>query len=143
MTTPPDPYLWLEEIDGKRAMQWVRARNRASGRTLASRSSFKALRQRLLDVFDSEDRIPLLQKYGERYYNFWRDADNPRGVWRRTTLAQYRRDEPDWDAVLDLDRLARKERENWVLDRFTCRAPDYGRCLVHLSRGGADAVVVR
>ena len=142
-TMTDDPYLWLEEVDGKRAMQWVKARNRASRRTLASRSSFKTLRERLLRVFDSEDRIPFVDKYGDRFYNFWRDTDNPRGVWRRTTLEQYRRDQPDWEEVLDVDRLAQKERENWVLKGFTCRAPDYRRCLVHLSRGGADAVVVR
>ena len=138
-----DPYRWLEEIDGRRALRWVKARNRATGRTLASRASFKALRQRLVAVFDSEDRIPALEKFGDHYYNFWRDTDNPRGVWRRTTLAQYRRDEPDWEDVLDLDRLARKERENWVHHNFICRVPDYQRCLVRLSRGGADAVVSR
>ena len=143
MTDPSDPYRWLEEIDGQRATQWVKARNRAAVRTLASRSSVKALRKRLLEVFDSEDRIPIVGKFGDQYYNFWRNTDNPRGVLRRTTLEEYQRDEPDWEEVLNLDQLARKERENWVYNGFTCRAPDYRRCLVHLSRGGADAEIVR
>ena len=138
-----DPYLWLEEIDGTKAVQWVKARNRAANRTLASKSSFKRLRERLLDVFDSDDRIPAIDKLGSHYYNFWRDKSHPRGLWRRTTLEQYRAEEPDWEPVLDLDRLARRERENWVLNGFFCRKPDYDRCLVRLSRGGADASVTR
>ena len=138
-----DPYLWLEEVDGKRALQWVAARNRATQRTLASGASFKRLRARLLEAFDAEDRIPDVDKLGTRYYNFWRDKSHPRGLWRRTTLAEYRRPAPIWEPVLDLDDLARRERENWVLSAFYCREPDYRRCLVLLSRGGADAVVVR
>ena len=138
-----DPYLWLEEIAGERAVRWVKARNRATNRTLANTASFKRLRSRLLEVFDDEDRIPYVDKLGEHYYNFWRDTDHPRGLWRRTTLAEYRREEPAWEAVLDLDALAEEENENWVLNGFFCRQPDYERCLVRLSRGGADAVVTR
>ena len=138
-----DPYLWLEEIEGKRAMQWVKARNRATERTLANRPRVRQLRQRLLTVFDSEDRIPDIDKLGDHYYNFWRDKTNPRGIWRRTSLAEYAKAAPAWETVLDLDELARKERENWTLGEFHCRQPDYRRCLVRLSRGGADAAVTR
>lgn len=138
-----DPYLWLEDISGERAVRWVKARNRTANRTLANTASFKRLRTRLLEVFDAEDRIPYIDKLGEYYYNFWRDTDHPRGLWRRTTLADYRRDEPAWEAVLDLDALAKAENENWVLNGFFCRQPGYERCLIRLSRGGADAVVTR
>ena len=138
-----DPYLWLEEVEGERALDWVKARNRATTRTLANQASFKDLRKRLLAVFDSDDRIPFIDKLGERYYNFWRDKEHPRGLWRRTTLESYMGEAPDWEPVLDLDALAKKEDENWVLNGFFCREPDYGRCLVRLSRGGADAVVTR
>ena len=138
-----DPYLWLEEVEGKRALDWVKEKNRATTRSLANRAAFKALRQKLLDVFDSDDRIPYIDKLGAHYYNFWRDKTHPRGLWRRTTLESYAGDEPDWEPVLDLDALAREEDENWVLSGFFCREPDYRRCLVRLSRGGADAVVTR
>ena len=138
-----DPYLWLEEVEGQRAIRWVRARNQDTNRKWAERTSFKRLRERLLEVFDSEDRIPVVSKMGEHYYNFWRDTDNPRGLWRRTTLDEYRKAEPAWDTVLDLDVLARQEDENWVLSGLNCRQPDYRRCLISLSRGGADARVVR
>ena len=138
-----DPYLWLEDVEGERALRWVKARNRATTRALANAASFKTLRQRLLAVFDSDDRIPEIDKLGERYYNFWRDKAHPRGLWRRTTLDSYRSETPEWETVLDLDELARQEDENWVLNAFFCREPDYRRCLVRLSRGGADAVVTR
>ena len=138
-----DPYLWLEEVESDRAIRWVRARNRATVRKWAQRSSFKKLRERLLAVFDSQDRIPTISKMGEHYYNFWRDTDQPRGIWRRTTLDEYRLPSPNWQTVLDLDAVARKEKENWVLGGLACRQPDYGRCLISLSRGGADAEVTR
>ena len=138
-----DPYLYLEDIDGRRAMRWVAARNRATQRTIASRRSFKRLEAQLLEVFDAEDRIPYIDKLGKHYYNFWRNKSHPKGLWRRTSLAEYRREQPQWEPVLDLDALARREKENWVLSGFYCREPDYQRCLVLLSRGGADAVVTR
>ena len=143
LNTDEDPYLWLEDVSGDKALRWVRTRNQETVRKWAERRSFERLRERLLDVFDSEDRIPGVGKMGDDYYNFWRDTDNPRGIWRRTTLDEYRKPEPAWDIVLDLDALAREEDENWVLGGLDCRQPDYGRCLVSLSRGGADAKVVR
>ena len=142
-TVGDDPYLWLEDVDGTKAMQWVQARNSAAKSTLASKQPFKQLSERLLAAFDSDDRIPGIWKLGDSYYNFWRDKDHPRGLWRRTSLEQYRRDEPNWETVLDLDLLARQEGENWVLGGFSCRQPNHDRCLVHLSRGGADAEVTR
>ena len=138
-----DPYLWLEDVHGARAMRWVREQNRATMRSLAERPAVRALRGRLREVFDAPERIPGIDKIGDRYYNFWRDLDNPRGLWRRTTLTEYRNAVPAWEAVLDIDALAKRERENWVLRNFDCRQPDYRRCLVSLSRGGADAVVTR
>ena len=138
-----DAYLWLEDVHGARAMRWVEERNRATMRALAERPSVRKLRGRLRAVFDAPDRIAGIDKIGARYYNFWRDLDHPRGLWRRTTLAEYRKAAPAWETVLDLDALARREGENWVLKGFACRQPDYRRCLLRLSRGGADAVVTR
>jgi prolyl oligopeptidase len=94
-------------------------------------------------ALDASDRIPAITRAGAFVYNFWQDGANKRGLWRRTTLADYRKDEPAWQLLLDLDALATAEGENWVWHGATCLAPDYRRCLMHLSRGGADAVVVR
>jgi prolyl oligopeptidase len=94
-------------------------------------------------ILDSRDKIPYVSRRGDALYNFWRDAEHPRGLWRRTTLAEYRNTAPAWETVIDLDALAKAEGENWVWAGATCLAPDYQRCLVKLSRGGADAHVVR
>ena len=138
-----DPYLWLEQVDGDKAMTWVKARNREARQALAQGKSFDASEQRLLAIFDSRDRIPYISKAGAHYYNFWQDAEHPRGLWRRTTLDEYRRPTPAWETVLDIDALARDEGENWVLAGADFLEPSYDRCLIELSRGGADAHVVR
>lgn len=138
-----DPFLWLEEVLGEESLDWVRERNAKTTGELAENPEFERLRDRLLAILDSDERIPSISKAGEHYYNLWRDAQNPRGLWRRTSLAEYRQDEPAWETVLDLDDLAKKEDENWVWKGATFLRPDCTRCLISLSRGGADAVVVR
>ncbi|MFM8435138.1 MAG: prolyl oligopeptidase family serine peptidase [Planctomycetia bacterium] len=138
-----DPHLWLEDVTGEKQLAWVRARNAESVQALAESDEFKRLEARLLAILDSKDRIPMVSRIGDKLYNFWRDAKNPKGVWRRTTLAEYRKPEPAWEAVLDLDALAAAEQENWVWHGATVLEPDDRVCLVSLSRGGADADVVR
>jgi prolyl oligopeptidase len=140
---PEDRHRWLEEVTGEKALAWAKARNEEAVRALASTPEFAALEARLLAILDSEARIPYVQKLGPWYYNFWRDGRNPRGLWRRTTLEEYRKEEPAWEVVIDLDALAAAESENWVWHGADCLRPGYERCLVSLSRGGADASVVR
>lgn len=138
-----DPWLWLEEVGGEKALAWVRERNAESTPALESKPEFKAIHERLLAIYQSRDRIPHVEKRGRWLYNFWQDEKHPRGILRRTTLAEYRKPEPRWETVLDVGRLGAEERENWVYKGSTCLYPDYVRCLVSLSRGGADAVVMR
>ena len=138
-----DPYIWLEQVDGDRALAWVEARNLEVRKALAQGKSFEASERRLLAIFNSSDRIPYISKAGPHYYNFWQDAEHPRGLWRRTTLDEYRKPVPAWETVLDVDALARDEQENWVFAGADFLAPTYDRCLIALSRGGADADVVR
>ncbi|GAB2668496.1 prolyl oligopeptidase family serine peptidase [Arenimonas aestuarii] len=138
-----DPHLWLEDVEGDKALDWVRARNAVSEKQLAQDPGFEQVRQDLLDILDSDARIPYVSKRGEYYYNFWRDKQNPQGVWRRTTLEEYRKDEPAWEVLLDIDALGKAEGVNWVWGGSDCLRPDYDRCLIDLSRGGADATVTR
>jgi len=146
-TTAPgaddDSYLWLEDVASERALGWVEERNGHSERELTAHPQYAALRTRLKDILDSKDRIPYAGKHGDFLYNFWRDADHERGIWRRTTLDEYREREPRWETVLDLDALARDEDENWVWAGASWLEPRGDRCLVSLSRGGGDAHVVR
>lgn len=140
---PDDPYLWLEDLDSDRALGWVRARNEVATAELEAIPGFAERRHRALSILDSKDKIPYVTKRGNYYYNFWRDAENPRGVWRRTSPAEYLEQNPKWEVVLDLDALGRAEGESWVWGGSECLYPKYERCMVSLSRGGADAAVVR
>ncbi len=139
----PDPHLWLEEVHGSAALDWVRQRNALTQQALQAEPGFEAMRSRLLAILDSKDRIPGVVRRGAWFYNFWQDAEQPRGLWRRTTLNEFRTPRPQWEVMLDLDALAKAEGENWVWGGAQCLGPDYRRCLLSLSRGGADATVVR
>ncbi len=138
-----DPYRWLEEVLGQKPMAWVKERNAESTGELTGTERFRGLEGRIREILDSDARIPTIQKEGRYYYNFWRDAKNPRGLWRRTTLDEYRKEKPAWEVVLDLDELARQEHENWVWHGAQTLRPEHRLALVSLSRGGADASVVR
>ncbi len=138
-----DPWLWLEEVDSERAMAWVRERNAHSETTLESLPGQAAMRERIRTILDSPQQIPYIARRGDFVYNLWRDKASPRGLWRRTSLAEFRREAPAWDVLLDLDALAKFEGENWVWAGTTSFAPEHRRVLLALSRGGADANVVR
>jgi prolyl oligopeptidase len=141
--TPDDPHLWLEAVQDEKALSWVRERNAVTRRQLEAHPRFTAMRERFLEILNSRDRIPYVTRQGDWFYNLWRDDKNKRGLWRRTTLAEYRKPQPAWETVLDLDALATREKENWVWSSAACFGPSYRRCLLSLSRGGADAVVMR
>ncbi|MFZ4731200.1 MAG: prolyl oligopeptidase family serine peptidase [Pirellulales bacterium] len=143
LSQPADPHQWLEDVTGEKPLEWVRQRNARVKAALTENAPFQALETRILSILDSKDRIPMVGKIGPHYYNFWRDAKNPKGLWRRTTLAEYRGKAPAWETVIDLDALSAAEGENWVWHGATVLEPDDRRCLVALSRGGADAEVIR
>ena len=138
-----DPYLWLEDVEGKPALDWVRAQNADSQKALTTDPAFGKLRDDLRTILDSDARIPAVDKLGPYYYNFWRDKKNPAGLWRRTTLAEYRKANPAWEVIVDLDALNLTEKANWVWHGADCLKPEYRHCLIALSRGGSDADVTR
>ena len=138
-----DPFLWLEEVEGAKPLDWARSLNEQSESYLTAHPAFEAIHQRNLDILTSDDRIAYPSLRGGRIYNFWRDEEHVRGIWRRTSLEDYRDGSPDWNVILDVDALAEAEEENWVWAGSACRYPDYDRCLVGLSIGGADAAVRR
>ena len=138
-----DPYAWLEDVTGDKPLAWVKEQNAKAEARLAQSAQFKQMEAGIREVLDSDAKIPGVQKIGDYYYNFWKDQQHERGVWRRTTLVEYRKAEPLWETVLDLDALNKAEGENWVWHGANCLRPEYTRCLVALSRGGADADVTR
>lgn len=138
----PDPHLWLEDVTGDDALDWVRRHNDPTLADLGD-AEFEAMRTEALEVLDTDARIPYVRRRGEYLYNFWRDETNPRGLWRRTSLESYRTDAPEWDVVIDVDALASADDENWVWAGADVIEPDHALALISLSRGGADAVVIR
>lgn len=138
-----DPYLWLEEVESPRALEWVRERNAKTVAALSQSEVYQPIFERTVQILDSQDRIAMPAIYGDQLYNFWQDADHERGIWRRTSWASYASGEPEWETVLDIDALAAAEDVPWAYGGATCLSPEYRWCLVRLSRGGADAVEVR
>jgi prolyl oligopeptidase len=138
-----DPYRWLEDLDGDAALAWVRERNAETLGRLTAAPGFARFRDELRGVLDSTARIPYPSWHDGHLYNFWKDGDHPRGLWRRTTLTEYRDADPDWEILVDVDALAAREGENWIWQDATILRPAGRRALVQLSRGGSDAAVVR
>ncbi|HEX8387175.1 MAG TPA: prolyl oligopeptidase family serine peptidase, partial [Rubricoccaceae bacterium] len=138
-----DPFRWLEDVEGDSAMAWVEAHNASTLAELGARPEYDDLYRRSLAILTSDDRIAAPEVLGDRVYNFWTDAGHPRGVWRRTAWDEYLDGAPAWETVLDLGALGAAEGVNWAWGGATCLEPDYRRCLVRLSRGGADATEVR
>ena len=137
-----DEWVWLEDIGSQRALDWVQAQNARTRDALTGLPCYGDYYARALAVLDAPDRIALAELEGGQAYNFWQDHEHPRGLWRRTAIAEYAQPVPSWQVLLDLDALAAAERENWLFKGATL-APTQDRALVSLSRGGGDSVVVR
>ena len=138
-----DPHLWLEDVLGEKSLAWVAQRNTASTAELKARPEFEPARANVLAILNSKDKVPYISRMGDHVYNFWTDEKNQRGLWRRTTLTDFKNASPRWEMVLDIDALGKAENESWVWGGADCLGPRYQRCLVSLSRGGTDAEVVR
>ena len=134
-----DPYLWLEDVLGEKAIAWVKEQNAKSLKELEAVPVYKPIYDRTLAILDSQDRIPYPELRGAAVYNFWQDKDHPRGILRRTTLDSYRGGSPAWELVLDMDAMAKADDVPWVYKGSECLAPEYRFCMVSLSRGGSDA----
>jgi prolyl oligopeptidase len=137
-----DPYLWLEEVDSERALGWVEAQNAAT-LALFGDARFAADRDALAAIFDRPDNLPLIARRGSRVFNFWKDAAHPRGLWRATSLEDFRNKAPEWETLLDLDALAATESEDWTWSGAATFPGTHDHAILMLSRGGADAVVQR
>lgn len=138
-----DPYLWLEEIDGKQAMAWVEQQNTQTVAKLEQVPEFREIFDRTLEILDSSDRIAIPRLLGSTVTNFWRDDRHERGIWRQTSLKSYLTESPEWETLLDLDAMTAADGIPWVFKGASCLPPAHQRCLIYLSRGGADAVEVR
>jgi len=138
-----EQYLWLEEVEAEKALEWAKARNESTLAVLRAQADFDELYNRGKEILNSNERIAYPSIQGRHIYNFWQDKDHVRGIWRRTTPAEYRRENPGWEILLDIDALCQAENEQWVYKGASGLYPDYEKRMVQLSRGGGDAVVMR
>lgn len=138
-----DPYLWLEEVEGGKAIEWVKERNARSLAALEADPRFAPMAGEARAILNSTARIPYGEMHNGQVYNFWQDAAHVRGLWRRASAASYKKGKPEWETVLDYDKLAADEGRNWIHGDIVCLSPDYVHCMVELSDGGKDAAYWR
>ena len=150
LTAPPllahadgDPYQWLEDIDSARSMEWVKQHNEATAQRLGALPQYEGLYRDAKQVLGSASRVPEVQQHGKWLYNLWQDADHPRGIYRRTTLAEFRKPDTQWETLLDIDALSKQEGTGYAFGGAQFRHSDNRRALVLLAPGGGDAAEVR
>jgi len=141
--TPQDPYLWLEEVEGKKAIEWVKKQNEGTLSKLEADPRYNTFKTEAEKILNAPDKLAEGTLRGEYVYNFWQDEKNVRGLWRRAKLDSYNSGKPEWETLIDLDELAKKENENWVYKSTICFEPANELCLVSLSRGGKDVTITR
>jgi len=143
-TDADDPYIWLEEIQGERALAKVDQWNADTEAVLTAQPEYPLAKAWAKQILDDTRQIALPDAIqGDMVTNLWRDADNPRGLWRIASLESYMAGAPEWRVLIDVDKLGEDEGQSWVWHGANCLAPDYARCLIALSPGGTDADVVR
>jgi prolyl oligopeptidase len=138
-----DKYLWLEEVDGQKALEFVNAQNKTTVAELSAEKEYQDIYDKSLAIYNSDDRIAYPTIRGNYVYNFWKDKDHVRGIWRRSTVDDYRKGNPKWETLLDIDKLSEEDDIKWVYKASSGLYPDYNRFLIELSKGGGDAVVVK
>jgi prolyl oligopeptidase len=138
-----EDFLFLEEVSGEKALGFARAHNSVSEKGLTADAGFNGLQERLFSIYSSKARIPSPAIHNDSLRNFWTDAEHPRGLWRQTTFADYKKPNPTWTTLLDVDALGKAENESYVYHGAICLYPLRKKCLVRLSKGGGDADIVR
>lgn len=142
-TSQEDPFIWLEEVESEASLNWVNEHNQVTKNAFANDEVFLDMQKVALDIMNSQERIPYVGFEGKYLYNFWDDENNVRGILRRTTLEEYQKPNPQWEIVLDIDKLNKEEGRSWVYKGYTAFPPDYRYAMVYLSDGGKDATIVR
>ncbi|MBV1776938.1 prolyl oligopeptidase family serine peptidase [Burkholderiaceae bacterium DAT-1] len=138
-----DPYRWLEDVDDARSMNWVKRENAITAKRLGSKAEYAGLYKDAMAALTSDSRIPGISQHGQYVYNLWQDQAHPRGIFRRTTLDEYRKTEPAWETLLDIDALSKAEGKKWAFGGAHFAEDDLSRCLIELAPGGGDAAEIR
>lgn len=138
-----DKYLWLEDIDGEKSLEFVNAQNKATFEKLSKEKDYQSIYDKSLEIYNSTEKIAYPSINGNYVYNFWKDKNNVRGIWRRCKLSEYKNGKYDWETLIDIDELSKKDNIKWVYKGSDGLYPSYNRFLISLSNGGGDAVVIK
>jgi prolyl oligopeptidase len=138
-----DKYQWLEEIDGIQSLEFVKTQNKATIEKLSKEKAYSSIYKKSLEIFNSSDRIAYPEIRGQYVYNFWQDKNNERGIWRRCLLTNYNNGKYNWETLIDVDKLSKKDGIKWVFKGVTGLYPDFKKFLISLSNGGGDAVYTK
>jgi len=133
-----DPYLWLEEVESEKSLDWVKEQNKNSEQILTSNPLYENLQKRYLEVYNDKDKIAYPNIVGDYVYNLWQDEKYERGLWRRMLTKDYLKNNSNWETLIDLDALSEKEGKKWVYAGATFLEPANDICIVALSDGGTD-----
>ncbi len=143
ITDSSDPFLSLEEIDSANSLAWVKTRNELSFKQLSTDPRYQGVEEQVRKILLASDRLAPSSIHANYYYRFWQDTEHKRGLWQRMPLQDFKKGLENWDTLLDIDKLALEEKENWVYQSLSCKEPENKLCLIRLSRGGGDSSVVR
>lgn len=139
-----DPFIWLEDIDSERSMDWVKKHNQSTADDYKSKPIYDELYQQALSTLNNKSRIPTVSRQGDWLYNYWKDGDHPRGIYRRAKVDNFiNHQQADWETVIDMDAYNKDNEGSWVFKGLNCLKPDYQRCLMFISPGGGDAVIMK
>ncbi len=154
--TASDTFLHLENLSDPVATKWVDEETSRALEAIKKMPGFEARYKSNLRVLTQREfNIQYPSTVGDVIYNNFRDTTRPSGVWRSTSLSEYRKERPSWQTLFSVDAYNREEVSNWVFSSAQVQPvnlPGLGapgidakpqRALLHLSRGGSDAGVFR
>ena len=126
-----DPYIWLEEKDGAKAMEWVAVENGEDDAAAGGRSALRAASTRTRTRSRRRRtgfRIRPDVRAGVQLLARRRASARDLALDDRGELSHAR--SPKWTTVLDIDSLGKAEGKNWVWKGANCLKPEERLCLV-------------
>ena len=136
-----DQFEYLEQVNSEKALEWVTEQTAATKNAMESYKDFNSFQDEAYKLLTSPERIISVTVNGDYVYHLLQNKNYIKGLWRRQSLRDYKAQKSNWENVLDLDALSKKEAKSWSLKGADCLSPEYRRCLLSLSNGGGDAVV--
>src|SRR5262249_61624524 len=113
--TESDPFLWLEDIEGAKALAWVREQNARTLALLERDPRYLRMLTEARAIITAPDRIPYPSFLGERLVNFWQDDRHVRGLWRKAAPESFNAPQASWETALGIATAAAPQQLTWVI----------------------------